>query len=238
MKTKRYFIGLLIVLSALCFSLPVFAESQQTSGVTAQTIIDRARYSISATGDSFFTDATEMLSWVNAGLFNIADATKCLEGTELVTLQTGVTQYAISSTTTYTSIDNAVYSGATTVSDSSPQKGLVRIDQAQIGNMPNSRTAGPPVYYAVWNDYFYVDPQPSSAVSGYKATLYLRERPTEIGLSGAIPTPAIYDDALVMYVASRAAIKDKRWDVASQLYALYTQIISFHGARSQGEKPK
>ena len=215
---------------------PAFAESQQASGVTAQTVIDQARYYLASTGDSFFTDSTEMLDWVNAGISDISDIAKCLEATEQITLQTGVTAYAIS--TNYLSVEAAVYSGATSTYVSSNYKGLKRV---QIEAMGHTEDAGEPVQFYTWNDKFYVDPKPASGVSGYTIMLYLIERSSGVTLSQAIPTPAAYDDALALFVASRAAIKDKRWDIASKLYGLYTQIISLHTGRAQtlqGDKVK
>ena len=230
----RILIKAIIVWLVLCPS--VFAESQGTSGVTAQVIIDRARYYLAGTGDAFWTDATEMLNLVNAAVMEIADTTKCLEGTEVDTLLTGVTLYAISST--YFSIERAVYSGATTTHDTNNFKGLKRTDIQTIGH---GEDIGEPVQFYVWNDSFYVDPMPSSAVSGYTVTLYFAERPSAIALTGAVPTPAVYDEALVLFVASRAAVKAKQWDRATQLYALYRQVVTLHLGRSQtleGDKIK
>ena len=225
----RILIKAIIIWLFLCPS--VFAESQQASGVTAQVVIDRARYYLAGTGDSFWTDATEMLSYVNAGIAEIADTTKCLESTEVETLQTGVTRYAISST--YFSIERAVYSGATTTDDSNNFKGLTRTDIQTIGH---GADVGEPVQFYVWDDSFYVDPKPSSAVSGYTVTLYLAERPTDIALTAAVPTPAAYDDALVLFVAFRAAIKDRQWVKAAQLQALYERTVSLHFGRFQAIK--
>ena len=229
----RILIKAIIVWLLLCPS--VFAESQQASGVTAQVVIDRARYYLNETTASFWSDA-ELLVYLNHAILDISDTAKCLEGTEIVTLQTDVTQYAISSS--YLSVERAVYSGATTTHDSNNFKGLERTDIQRIGH---KEQVGEPVQFYVWNDNFYVDPKPSSDVSGYTVMLYLTERPTAIALTGAIPTPAAYDEALAMFVASRAVIKDKQWDRASQLYALYRQIIDVHIQRAstlEGQKTK
>jgi len=233
---KNVKLVLMLVVLVLLLPLSVFAESQGTSGVTAQTVIDRARYYLAGTGDAFWTDATEMLNLVNAGVMEIADTAKCLEATEQVTLLTGVTKYAISSN--YFSVERAVYSGATTTHDTNNYKGLKRTDIQTIGH---GEDIGEPVQFYVWNDGFYVDPKPSSAVSGYTVMLYLTERPSGVTISEAVPTPTVYDEALVLFVASRAAAKAKQWDRATQLYALYRQVITLHLGRSQaleGDKVK
>ena len=90
---KRLLLALLLV----CLSVgPLYAGSQQASGVTAQTIIDRARSYFNESTASFLSDSTDLLPYLNYGLVDIVNRSKCLETIEVITLQTAVSAYALS----------------------------------------------------------------------------------------------------------------------------------------------
>jgi len=224
-----------IILALFFFAAPVFAESQQTSGVTAQIIIDRARYYLNETTASFWGNSTDMLAYLNAAIMDVARKTECLETTENIHLITGQTEYSLSSN--YFNVEKAIYSGATTAYTDLTEKGLPLINLKDLGMQED---VGEPLGYCVWNDKFLVDPQPSSSVSGYVITVYEIERPSEIIIiSGAdpsgnseIPTPAKYDDALSMYVAHKAAIKLRNIGLSNLLKGMYDAFVTEEMQRS------
>jgi len=224
-----------IMLALIFLATPVFAGSQQTSGVTAQVILDRARYYVNEVTASFHNDSTDMLAYLNAGIMDVARKTECLETTENIQLVTGQTEYALSSD--YFSVEKAIYSGATTAYNDQTEKALKPVNLQEYGDFEG---AGEPVKYCVWNDTFLVDPQPSSAVSGYMITVYEIERPSEINIiSGAdpsgvseIPTPAKYDDALAMYVAHKAVLRSRHFGLSGVLKGLYDTFLTEEMQRS------
>ena len=203
-----------------------FAGSQQTSGDTAQDIIDNAKYEyLDDAGGAYWDDDSKLLDILNRGVLQIAAITECMETVEKVPLLTGITEYAISSN--YILVKKAIYSGATTVYDS--RKGLKRIDIQNIAL--ENENVGEPVRYYVWNDYVGIEPDPSSAVSGYAVYLYMIERPSAIALTGTIPTPAIYDHALTLFVAYQAFRKDKQINRSNQLREEYLAELQFYGTK-------
>ena len=224
-----------IILTFLFLVTPVFAESQQKSGVTAQVILDRSRYYLNETTASFWDDDTDMLAYLNAAIMDVVRKTECLETTENIKLVTGQTEYSLSSN--YLSVEKAIYSGVTTEYNDLTEKGLPRINLKDLGHQEGT---GEPLGYCIWNDQFLVDPQPSSGVSDYIITVYEIERPSEITIiSGAdpsgnseIPIPAKYDDALSMYVAYKAAIRSQNFGLSTFLKGQYDAFITEEIQRS------
>ena len=213
-------LGLALVVGL--FVSGVQAESQQTSGRTAQNIIDFARWEyLNEATASFYDSDANLLNILNRGIVDIAAITRCLESVEKITLSTGVTEYAISSN--YLSVEKAVYSGVTKSYNDNPWKGLERVDIRKVAHTQN---VGEPVRYYVWNDKVGIDPCPASGVSGYPVYLYLIERPTTIALSGAIPTPAIYDHALTLFVAAHALRKDRQMERSTAIMNEYISEIA------------
>ena len=201
---------LTIALVLMSCSWAIAGGSQSTSGVTAQAVIDRARVYLNETTASFWTDA-RLLTWLNDGLVDIAARTRCLEGTEKVTLLSGITEYAVSTTTSF-GVAAVFYSGTT----AGYRKGIEEIAINEFGRKPSGEElTGEPNFYCVWNDRIYVEPQPSSGVSGDLLYVYLAKRPSTIALSGANPLPAIFDKALTIYVVFNAFHELRRFDLAA-----------------------
>ncbi len=205
-----------IIIVAFFICSNAYAGSQQTSGVTAQVIIDRARFFLDNTTSIPWTDAN-LLFLVNYGTMDIIARTKALESTENISLSTGVSEYAI--TSNYLSIEKAIYSGVTVKYNNNPYKGLLRID---IRDVAHKQNVGVPVRYYTWNDTIGFDPMPDAGVSIYSVLLYLVTRPTDRTITGGtsvIQTPAMYDLALTYFVVSKAfkkihqlALSKDYWD--------------------------
>lgn len=207
-----------------------FGESQGTSGATGQTIIDYARQHINETTAGFWTDAA-LLQYVNWAQMDVAEVTRCMETTEVEKLTTGTTMYAIS--TRYFGVEKALYEAPTTTYTNN-YKALKRVDINEIGLMEDAEE---PVRYAVWNDYFIVDPKPISGVSGYYVILYLSAKPTSLtSATSSVVTPAIYDDALALFVAARACLKDRDFNAAQKFMELYRDTLKFHMERLMIER--
>ncbi len=203
---NRFVMAVLIAAFFVCGT--VWAGPQQVSSTSGQTIINNAKAMLVGLG---FFDDTEMLVWVNNGQWDIATRTKALEGTERILLQTGISEYAISSD--YIRIEAAIYSGATTAYDDSPYKGL---DRMHIRDVKRS-DVGEPVRFYTWNNYVGVDPVPASSVSGYTVLLYFTDVPITVTASGAslIGIPAIYDHALTLFVVWQALRKERNPNAAA-----------------------
>jgi len=223
-KKTVYTITLLILWPVL-----IYAGSQQTSGINAQTVIDRARSIYNDVSDNFVSDS-ELLAFLNWGLVDIATRSKCLETTETITLQAGVTQYLLSGN--YISVEGAVYSGLTTYS--SPYKSVTPTKLDAIGDL---EAIGIPDKFVVWDDYIVVLPTPESGASGYNMAVYMAGRPSSVTLSETIPTPAIYDKALSVLVAAHIYLRAENWNGYTTLMNLYSQEIDRWRTDTSGQKP-
>jgi hypothetical protein len=218
-KLKAKVLVLLIALLIPCLSWA--SGSQQTSGVTAQTIMDRARNYLSVeTTSDYWTDA-RLLPLVNAGVVDIVSITKCLETNETVTLLTGVSEYALS--TSYLGVESVIYSGVTTEYNANPLKALKRVDIKEVAHREN---VGEPVDYYLWSDRIGFDPIPASGVSGYKAYVYMTTKPSALSATSAVPTPAQYDDALVLFVAYRALWFDGQFAASGSFQQEYAARLA------------
>jgi len=196
--------------------------SQQASGITGTTVINNARnLYLNEQNADFWTDAY-LLTTLNNGIMEVVSLTKCLETNEVFKLQTGTTEYAIS--TAYLSIEKVLYSGATAEGSPSQYKGIRRAEIQQFGNGPGEG-AGEPTQYYVWNDRIGVIPEPSSSVSGYKLHAYMVERPTAISAVSAVPTPAQYDPLLELYIAAKALYKRGELKQAKTIEADYYALL-------------
>jgi len=218
MKLKRFIFTALLAIAFLSFSNIANAGSQQTSGVTAQTIIDNARYYINETTSSFWSDA-ELLRWVNLGSRDIAARTRCLEQIQVVVLISGVTEYSLSSgASKYFGVSSAIYRDGTTY------KGLVRGNVQSVGH---TEDVGEPVYYYEWINNIGVYPTPGAAVSGNTVYVYTNVLPDAITLTGVIALPAIYEQLLNLYVVAQALYRARQFEEGNLYMTHY-----YHGINS------
>lgn len=126
-KILSVIFGLLLSASAS------FAGSQQTSSTLASTIITNSRYYLNETTADFWTDA-ELLVYLNEGTVDIVSRTRCLEGSEAVSLAANTIEYSI--TGPYIAVTTAIYTDQNGV-----KKGLVKNNPQAVGhsrdNVPN-----------------------------------------------------------------------------------------------------
>ena len=198
-----------------------FAGSQQTSGVTAQVIIDDVRNGYlnesSTSGTTLFWDDTkDLLTYINYGLIDIANQSFALQTTENITLSSGDSVYAIS--TSYFDIETIINNDASGVTNASLRRGNL---QSVGHSLADANTTKRPAYWVDWGGSVLIYPEPESRSSGYNLTVYLYERPSGVTIQQAIPTPAIYDFALVYFVVKEAWKKKKRFDLSNIYEVLY-----------------
>jgi len=211
MKNKILFIVAIFIALSI-FVGTVYAGSQQTSGVTAQTIIDRARYYLKDQDADPHWPNAELLVHLNYGLIDIATKSYCLQTTEMITLSTSVSAYAIS--TAYFDIEAIVDNSDSGVTN----RALIRGNVQSIGHSKtDNNTVKYPDNWVDWGGSVIIYPEPEGNVSGRILTAYLYERPTEIILTGAIVLPPIYEKSLIYYIVKEAFKKDKQ----SALFQLY-----------------
>jgi len=216
---KKIIFAILIVLFSFQFAV---AGPQGTSGKTAQTIIDNARnLFLDEDSADFWTDAM-LLNALNFGVYQIASVTKCMEGTTQISLTAGVSEYSLSGVS-YITVSKVIYSGTTT--SYTDDKPLKRYD---IASVDDGEDIEEPVRYYTWNDYIGLDPVPRTT-DEYIVVYYVKA-PAEIGLTGIVPLPAIYDYALTVFVASKAFKRDAQDGRSQALDAEYVAELTRYSA--------
>ena len=209
---KRYVIIASIVVSIVILPLIVFAGSQKVSGVTAQTVINNARVILRETTADWWADS-DLLQYLNDGHRDIALLTHCIQGTEAVTLVSGVTEYTIS--TSYTKIHGAIYNNASGVTNKSLIYASMFDSRLGMGGESVGQRVSEPVYWDEDGGIFYIWPEPMTSIDGDNITVYLSELPSDRTLTGGtsnILTPQIYDRALTFYIVAEAYYQiDKVW---------------------------
>jgi hypothetical protein len=99
----------------------------------------------------------------------------------------------------------------------STKKGLKEGRPDIVGNVED---VGEPVYWYDWGGSLGIYPMLTD-VSAENVTLYLITRPTAIAASANVTTPAIYDTALVFYIAAQAMLEDLKPTKYLQMMSLY-----------------
>ncbi len=198
-----------------------FTGSQQTSGVTVGDIIDDARvYLNEAAGSSatpFWNDTTDLRTYISYGQIDIANQSFALQSTENITLTTGDSVYAIS--TSYFDIETIINNDASGVTNASLRRGNL---QSVGHSLADTNTTKRPAYWVDWGGSVLIYPEPESRSSGYNLTVYLYERPAAITSgSSVIVLPAIYDLVLVYFTVKEAWKKKLRFDLSNIYEVLY-----------------
>ncbi|MBW1983369.1 MAG: hypothetical protein JRI53_01510 [Deltaproteobacteria bacterium] len=203
---KKIIHAILIVFMAVSFA---HAGSQQASSTLASAIIVNARAYLNEATATFWTDV-EMLQWLNDGLVDLVGRSHCLEDTEDINLVANQVEYSI--TSTYLVVKAVRY-----VDSNDIERGLKTGKPAEVGWIENVQV---PVHWYDWAGEIGVYPTLSS-VTSEKVTLYLVTRPTAIASGVAVPTPAIYDKALTLYIVAQAWAKDRQMSKYGQAIGRY-----------------
>ncbi len=192
-----------------------FAASQETSGTSAQSIINDAKALLNGSDDAIFND-TEMLQWLNDGQIDIAARSQCLQTTESKTLIANTIEYTI--TANYATVKAVTYTNA-----SGAVAGLEIGSPSELGRL----SVSVPVKYYEWDRKIGVYP-PLSSVTTETVTLYLIQRPTAITISDNITVPAIYDKALTDYIVAQSLWKDRQTGRYAQMMQSYLDQLMLY----------
>jgi hypothetical protein len=204
MKTK---IAIVLVI-LLTFTTLCFASSQGTSSTTAATIVDRAEVWLNDSKNEFWS-AEELLQWLNEGMIDIVTRSHCLEATEAIDLATTTLEYTI--TSTYLTVVAVHY-----VDSDSTSWALKKGSPASVGQ---NTAVIIPTYWYDWGGK--VGIYPTITRTTETITVYYITRPTAIISSANVTTPAIYDQALVIFTVAQAWLKDLKLNKYLQMMSLY-----------------
>ena len=207
-KKLTIFLIFLTFLWFLLAAASVWGASQQVSSTLASTIIDRAEV-ILRDADNRTWSAGQLLTWLNDATLDVVTRTMCMESTEDIDLATTTLSYSITSdfitvkAVHYTDSDGAIWA-------------LKKSSPSSVGQ---NIAATVPSYYCIWADKILV--WPLITRTSETVTLYYIERPTAIAASANLPTPHIFDQAIVYYMVAQAALEDLKPTRFMQLMSLY-----------------
>ena len=204
----------LALIWVLSVSFPAFAANETVSGDLASTILTSVRYKLRNTSQTPWTDA-ELLDYLNDGIRKTIFRTKCLESVQISTLDTGTSEYPISSN--FVSVLDVWYQSAVT-----KFKGLEYNKRLLKGH--EDPDVAQPEYYAVESGSVIPFPMKDTAdetVTGNTIFIFFTPMQTTLVAGTAIPTPATLDEALTFYVTSQAWFSVNRSDLAAAFLGLY-----------------
>jgi hypothetical protein len=229
--------GLYGVTLALLLLLPVslYAGGTTTSGVTAQTVIDRVRADLNETTASFWTD-TQLVKWMDEAVKEIVYKTRCVEtGTSLYVVK-ALDRYVPFSGSTMLDIEKVEHeSGVTWVYTGS---GSTRFDTNYIMDLErqpfrnlrsgNDKETGRPKVFSVWNNRIYFYPIADEAQAGTTLYVYYIPYPTGVTASASpIETPSYFDLAIYDYVKAKALLKDSNPNADYFLKSFNQRIVDY-----------
>lgn len=218
MDMKRFSgIACVLLLVFICYAM-AHAGSQQITPTNSTDMIARVRSNLNESVASFWTDA-ELLGWMNSGVLDIAARTRALQTTENATIWEGVIEYPIASD--YIGVFGVIY-----WSNSTTPKALSRGNPfSLVSGLGKGTAVNEPVYWAESRGNIMVWPPCNAAKSGNQLVIYLNSRPEYIEEGDNIPLPSYLDNALELYVTSRALHKDIRDSRGAYFGAMYQSEI-------------
>jgi hypothetical protein len=188
-----------------CFAPPpVYAYSTVTSGETAQVVMDDVRSAVNME-DSDFVEDSELITWINEGVNEIALQTQCLQGTEDIVLSGNTISYSL--TTSFIRL------GSVGLYDSGVEGSTERhswVQKASPMLLPTApKQKDRPKYFFTFDDKVYFIPTPNSDMTGTTVTVFMTTVPSGVTVaSSAIETPRIFDKALRTYVRAKVYGKE------------------------------
>jgi hypothetical protein len=229
-KTLLYVLAVALLI-VICHR--AHAGSQQTSGTNSTALISKVRYNLNEASASFWSD-TELLSYMNNGIQDIATRTRATQTTENATTADGVIEYTIS--TNYIGMYGIVY----WTNSTKPKALSKRNPFSETSGIGKGSVVNEPAYWAESRGKVIVWPPCNGANSGKQMVIYLNERPSAISSGDAIPLPAYLDNSLEWYVTSQALYKDQRYAQAGYFKAMYqTELDRFRADLVDfGQEPK
>jgi hypothetical protein len=220
--------SLLIVAGLICHLHDLresYAGNQTTSGKTVDNLISISRDLLDVpageSGSSAFHTDAKLQRYVNQALRDIIAKTHCMEEIESQVLDTGTSEYPISSN--YVTVTGVLWEKETGVTNF---KALKRESRLTIGQL--SVDTDEPEFYYEYSGKIGIVPI-DTTVSGTTIQVYYVPRQADLSSgSSPIPTPASLDPAIVFYVTSFAFAQDRRFGEAQYYMNLYrTEIQQF-----------
>jgi hypothetical protein len=196
---------LIAILLFLLIPTFLFAGSQTTSSITAQTLITSVRLDLAETSVSFWADA-DFVRWADQAVREIVYRTKCLEtDAESVTLVANTWSYALS--TAFLDVETVIYDSGDTTSKTQ----IYTLDRTDIKSIGHSKETGPPKVFCVWNDALLIWPVPRSSESGTTLSVYLDTSPSGVTVTTSpIETPSYFDPVILDYMRAQAHYKERQ----------------------------
>lgn len=194
------------------------AGPQTTSSSTGTQIIERARYLLRepSTDLKRWTQA-ELTQYLNDGIADLASKTKCVQTTESITLVGGTIEYT--PTGNYIGVVSVLINPA-----SGSKWWLKKKNFDSLGTTETDDLDAPGFWYE-FDGKIGIYP-PYTTVTTQTATAYLATLPTVIAIGGTVPTPAVFDVALVYFIASQALLADRRYQEAANYMSMYENQVA------------
>ena len=212
--------ALIILTILVAFSIPAYAGTNTTSGVTAQTVIDTVRADLNEATEAFWADS-EFITWMDEAITDITNKTRCME-TAPFSILLAENDYDYAITPSFLDIETVIYDSGDTTSNIQIYA-LERVDLRILGH---ERETGRPKEYCLWNDTMLLWPVPDSTASGDSVYLYTISLPSGVTTSiSPIETPAYFDPAVIDFVKAQAYYKDTRISLGNYHMSLYTEKI-------------
>jgi len=215
-------IGVGTFLFLLLLSSPVFAGGAPASGKTVNGLVLETQYLINGISQSGVTDPAwpeaELRVWINSAIEDINVLAGAQESSERFTVSTGTSEYAMTSSYLYLK-DVAYQTGATT---------FRTLSKGKFEDVGNLQKADEPAYWYEVNGKVGIYPlQDTKDATASGNTIYAIYVPLNSTLSGAsaIPTPAMFDQAILYFVAKRAFAKHGKVDMAGYYDTLYNREV-------------
>ena len=223
MVMKKRLLILIICFLVFCGSLNVWAESQQTSGITATTVANRVRALLN---DPTVFGGAQRDIWSDAQLVQFTNdgiADLCLSGamvsTTSIGLVTDTPNYQI--TDDFIGIKGVIYNDAKSLEKGNffGRSGVDAYGHQAVGS-------GEPDFWTMHGSYVWVYPMPDGTAAANDIDVLLYSRPAaDITSSQAVPTPERYDQALIYYATAQALMRDGRYIQAKVFLELYEQEV-------------
>lgn len=203
---------------------------QTTSTTTGTNMIARARVYLSEPTAIKWSEA-QLLQILNDVAIDICMRTKCLQTSESVTLVANTVEYT--PTATYIDAVAAILNPAT-----GAKTALIKGNISSIGRIADITK---PAYFYEFAGKVGFYPA-YTAVTTQTVTLYMATRPAIIAAGGTVPTPALFDQALVFGITANALMLDGRIPEANNYFNLYFAELDrfrqdFVGADNETEEP-
>ncbi|ACL06229.1 hypothetical protein Dalk_4551 [Desulfatibacillum aliphaticivorans] len=208
------------VIFTLLLVVSSYAGTTATSGITAQTIIDRIEQELNDESGTLFSDA-EAVRWINEAVNMVAEMSGCLELTQTVTLAANTQSYSV--TTSHYDILSAMYDNGS----SSSRRFYFLAPVSPNDPEKFNRETGRPQYFFEWANYVYLWPIPDSSVADTTVTLFLAGKPTGVSAtSSTIETPYYFDKALLDWCCYKFWKKANQIERAMIFRQSFEQVIS------------